>query len=396
VTWFASLGGKRVLSGRVTIPLYGPWSGDLVLAEGVTVSGATSLVIGDLTMACFARPSRSGTFAGKASSRVVGGAGGWNTVIPPKGYSLATGIKLSVILQDAASAAGERIEVATDRNIGVAWTRKQGRASRVLRLLLDGQWWVAPSGVAQTAARSSTRIASPFQLIDYKPHLGLIEISTERYSDWTPGRTFSAPTLPAVQTISSVSFVIADGKVRTQVTNSATREDRLIQEIRSIIRDEVSRLEYGTIVEYEITSAEEMAIACKPTAGSASPWPPLAKVPLKAGLLGEVNTPTVGKKCLIVFMDNDPSLYRCIGVEGPNQKTTFETSGNVEVTAGGIFKVNGGGNFVALANLVNDNFASLVASFDSHTHGTGVGPTTPPIVPVIELPPVDCVKLKTD
>ncbi len=405
MSWFASLGDKQILSGRITIPLYGTWSGDIVLAGGTTVSGATALVLGDLTMRCYARPARSGTFAGKASSRVVGGAGGWNKTIAAKGYRHASGVKLSTVLKDAASAAGEQITVSSDRVIGPRWMRKRGRASRALRMLLDGAWWVDNDGVTQTKARTATTIASPFMLTDYKPYLGLFTVSTEKFKDWMPGRRFSAPTLSGTQTISSVSLVIADGKVTLHVTNSDTAEQRLVQDIRAIVRDEMCRLENGTIVTYEITRAEEQEIDCKPVDGGTE-WPPLAGVPLFPGLLGAVVTPTVGKTCLIVFANNDPTLYRCIGVTGPNQKSTFETTGNVEVTTGGIFKVCGGADFVALAQKVDDGFAQLRSELDTlkteltaHTHGSAWGPTTNPLgpfAPGTDVPSVACTKLKTD
>lgn len=394
---YFTLGGYRAVSGRITFGMLGAWRADVVLAGETVPTGRTTLKFADVELSGTARTSRTGRFGGKSSARVVAGADGWNNVIPSKGYALDQGIKVSLILQDAATAAKETIVVAdTSSSVGPNWCRRKGRASRVLRLLLNDKWWIDDAGVTQTKTRDSSKIATPFTVIQHRPEIGEFEIATESFNNWRPGRKFQSLMMAREATISTVSIEITDGKIRLRVTDDSTPEDRLISLIRSVIRDEVARLEHGSIVEYEITRAAEMEIDCKPTAGPDSPWPPLAKVRLKAGLLGEVNTPTVGKKCLIVFMDDDPALYRCIGVEGPNQKTTFETSGNVEVTTGGIFKVCGGGNFVALANLVKANFDTVQSRFDSHTHGTGVGPTTPPIVPIASLPDVKCSKLKTD
>lgn len=394
-----TLKGKRYIQGRIVIPYWGTWTADLVLADPIKIEGASALVLGNLEMQGFSRTGRSVVYAGKSAARVVGGkAGAWNKVISPKGYSHAAGVKLKTLLQDAARACGEEIVVANDKTVGTLWGRKSMRASSVLKLLIDGEWWMGIDGVTQTSDRVTTKISSQFTILDYKPNLGQFEIATESYKDWMPGRKFSAPTLDVEHSISSVTFTIGDGKVRVTVLTDETPHERLLKEIRAIIRDEVMRLEYGSIVQYEITKAEEQKISCKPAAGADSPWPSLKDVPLKSSLMGEVVTPTEGKKCLILFMDDDPALYRCIGVEGPNAKNTWETSGNTEIACGGTFIVNGGSNFAALANLVNTNFETLATKFTAHVHGTGVGPTTPPTVPLVaasDFPSVACTKFKT-
>lgn len=391
-----TIGDKRIVSGRVTIPLFGTWSADVALAEPDKVTGSSSFVMADLTMKCFARPARAGVYAGKAANRIVGGNGGLNKIIAPKGYSHSAGVKLGSLLQDAAKAAGESIIVEKDKVIGAAWARKRCRASSVLRMLIDGKWWMDEAGVMQTKARPSTKITTPFQVIDYKPNLALIEVATESFKNWMPGRTFEFATLPSVQTISSVSFIIADGKIRTLVTTSDTQESRLIQDIRSIVRDEMFRAEFGAPIEYEITKAAENLISAKPTAGKDSPWPALADIKLAPGLFGESVTPTVGAKCRIVFLDSDPSLYRCIGIDGLSQKTTFASSGNIEATAGGIFKVNGGEDFAAHAAKVDARFDAIEQWAASVIFPTGIGPTGTAIPPLQPGSSTKCTKLKTD
>lgn len=396
---FFAVNGSRVVTGRITIPLYGAWFADLTLAvpDDFAAGDSVTITIGELSLK--GTIARSSGFSGSRSMRVIAGAAGWRKLVASKGYSLSSGVKLSLVLADAAADAGEKIVTDSDRSLGPVFTRRGNRpAERVLKDTLDGQWWIDNLGVTQTKARASTAISTPFTILNYSGAKGRFQIATEAYQDWTPGRTFQSPLLTAAQTISSVSFVAEEGKIDTVVYTTTSAEERLLQSIRSLIREEVSRLEYGTIVEYVITQAASMKVSCKPNAAN-SPWPVLADVPLKAGLIGETVTPTVGAKCLIVFMDNDPSLYRCIGIEGTSQTTSFASSGDITATPGGFFKVVGGGNFVALANLVNNNFTTLVSKFNSHTHGSGVGPTTPPVVPLVgasDFPDVSCSKLKTD
>lgn len=392
---FFSVNGERVVSGVITVPYYGPWNAELVLAvtDDHDPGSPATITLGNLTMK--GTVSRSAGFSGSRSMRIIGGAAGWRKKIAAKGYSHDAGVKLSTVLQDAASAAGEKIVVSDERIIGTAYARRNDLAESVLKHHVAGQWWIDNDGVTQTKARPSGPIASVFTVINYSGSKGRFEIATEAYADWMPGRSFSSPVLTDPQTISSVSFVAEKGAIKTIVTNTSTKEERLLQSFRSLVQDELSRLFYGPPVEYVITSADTMKINCAPV-DAASKWPPLSNVPLKPSISGEIVKPTVGGKALIVFLDNDPTQYRCISVEGTTQQTAFSTSGNFTVTVGGLFEVNGAGDFVALAQKVLSEMTSQKTAFDTHVHPTGVGPSGPPAAPFPTPGSTACTKLKTD
>ena len=390
---FLALNGFRAISGTVSIPQWGPWSADIVLATSDPLVAQATVTIGDLTLS--GTIIRMASFAGSRSARVVAGGGGWRKIIPGKGYAHDAGVKLSSVLNDAAREAGEQISVADDRSIGASYTRKKGQAGRALRLLIGSQWWIDPHGVTQTKVRDATPISSAFTVVGWSGGKGRFEIATEKYSDWMPGRTFTAPTVKTPQTISSVTLTADnDGKLRLDILAGQAREDRLTQQIRDIVRDELATHDYCAIVEYEVTKASEMKIDCKPT-DPGTGWPMLSDVPLRAGLLGEVVTPTVGKKAMLGFLNADPTRVVCVGLEGISQKSAFDSSGDIVATAGGLFKVNGAGDFVALAGLVKSRLDTIQAAFDAHVHPTGVGPSGPP-PPIGPLAAVACTKLKTD
>jgi hypothetical protein len=392
---FFAVNGERVVSGHITIPYWGPWVGELVLAvpDDADPGLPATITLGSMTLK--GTIARSAGFSGSRSLRVIAGASGWRRKIASKGYSLDAGVKLSTVLQDAASAAGEKIVVGTDRIIGSAYVRRNDLAESVLKHLVAGQWWIDNDGVTQTKDRASTPIASTFTVINYSGAKGRFDIATEAYGDWTPGRTFTSPVVNEPQTISAVSFIAEKGKITTMVTNTTSKEERLIQSIRALIQDEVSRLAYGPPVEYKITRADTMVIDCAPVDPNAS-WPSLQNVALKPSLFGETIKPTVGAKALVQFLDRDPTQYRCTSIEGVSQQTAFGSTGDVAATVGGLFKVNGASDFVALAQKVLAEANSLKTWADTHVHPTGVGPSGPPAAPSPTPNSTACTKLKTD
>lgn len=219
---FAALSGVRIFAGSLTIPLYGLWSADLSISgdEGVPDDGP--LTIGNLSMQCHVY--RQALFAGSRRCRVVGGYGGWRNTVTARQYVLNSGVKLSLVLNDAASEVGEQVNVPNDQTIGPGFVRENGPASRVLRQLAGANWYCDNDGVTQIAAWPSTRIPPPFDVINQDGGQGMIEIATEDYAAWMPGRTFVATNLDGVFTSGGVTYNFAeDGTFRLHVlTTEAT------------------------------------------------------------------------------------------------------------------------------------------------------------------------------
>lgn len=202
---WGTFAGARVISTTVTIPWYGAWSADLVLAVVTTVPPSGAFTLGDLALTGFVQ--RTASFAGSRSARLVGGFGGWQKVVPAYGYSLPSGVMLSSVLRDVAAAVGEQVNVVNDAAIGSFFVREGAPAARVLRQLAGATWWIDPSGVTQVGPRANTApITSAFDVIGWSGARGRFEIASEHLSDWTPGRTFSSPVVTAPQTISTVTI----------------------------------------------------------------------------------------------------------------------------------------------------------------------------------------------
>jgi len=215
MTSWASYAGARIVSGSVLIPLYGAMTADVHFADVTAVpSVASTLTVGDLIMAGTA--VRTAGFAGARSARLVGGAGGWRRDVLARAYDV--GVTVSMVLGDAATEVGELVAVTTDRSLG-QWVREPGPASRVLAMLAGSSWWINAAGVTQVGTpRSALPITSPFVVMSRDGASGLVQIATDTFADWMPGRTFVAPTISTPLTVKMVRHHFdREGIARTEV-----------------------------------------------------------------------------------------------------------------------------------------------------------------------------------
>jgi len=213
---YAALNGRRVVSGTLMIPYYGAWTADVVLSVADTIPTQTQLVIGDLTLTCAVYRQLSS--AGSRSARIVAGFGGWRKTIPAQAYSNPSGLRVSLLLGDAAKLVGEKVSVAQDMSVGSLFVRENAPATRVLRQLAGSLWWIDANGTTQVGPRSSAAITSAFTAVEWSGAKGRFNIATEVLSDWMPGRTFTTPNVTTAQTVAETSIALGnDGKVRLTV-----------------------------------------------------------------------------------------------------------------------------------------------------------------------------------
>lgn len=312
-----TINGASVAIATITIPYYGAWSADVTLPVDAPLASSVALVVGDMTLR--GTVVRQASFNGDMTARIVGGAAGWRKELPPKGYAHIVGVQMSTLLKDAADESGETIDVDSDRVVGIRWGRERGRGESLLRML-GVEWWIDNDGVTQTKPRDGAKISNPFTVLSYSGAQGSFEVATEAISQWTPGRTFSAPTVPDTQTISSVTIHSGnDGKLRLHVLNTDGANERLRSDLRSVIRAETPSLSYAGVWEYEI-APNPLALGlvstvdCTPTDPR---MPPLTSVPIVG--MGIVAAPATGTKCRIQFVNNDPSRPECVSLESTSE-----------------------------------------------------------------------------
>jgi hypothetical protein len=212
VSAYASLNSQQIVSASINIPYYGTWAGDVIVAGTATVpssQGGCTIVFGNLTLVGTAY--RMSSFAGSRTVRLVGGYAGWRQVVASKAYANSAGVKLSMVLRDAAGEVGEQLTLAQDTTIGPFYIRENAPAQRVLRQLAGPTWWMAMTGVTQVGPRTTTNVSTPFTVVDWNGGKGVFDIATEDNQSWMPGNTFMTDTVNEVQTI-GMTTLLSDNK----------------------------------------------------------------------------------------------------------------------------------------------------------------------------------------
>lgn len=311
--YFASVNGLQIVSGQLLIPLVGLWTADLQLASSTQVTGPATVVIGNLTLTGYVY--RSEVYGGQTSVRLVAGYGGWRTIIQQQGYGNSSGVMLSTVLNDAASACGETVNINSDTSIGNAYTRMDGVASDNLwQMVAQGfipSWYIDPTGVTQTQAWPSANVSTPFTVTEQKPDQGMIGIATEDYVSWMPGCTFSNPLLEGTYTSGGVHYVFdGEGKFRFEVLTSTTGQNRFLDPLNAVIAKQVAPTRFYGRYEYTISNPTKTTVDCAPTDSSLG-LPDLQNVPITADSVSSY-TPPDGGTCHIQFLNGQPTRPICV------------------------------------------------------------------------------------
>lgn len=146
----SDLNSLPILHGTVTLPRQGVWHAELVLEAAAPPTGTAVLRVG-AALRLRGVVERSGIFAGQVRARVVGGAGGLGTELPPRWYE---GAPRELPLRDLVEEAGERLSSSCDPGLlgevlTPGWTRLRGTAAAALARLLEGtgaSWRLLPDG----------------------------------------------------------------------------------------------------------------------------------------------------------------------------------------------------------------------------------------------------------
>lgn len=219
-TLFASLSGLPIVAMTLVLPYSGIWHADVRLDRAIDISGPQILTISDFTGVCSVL--RAVDFTGARSVRLIGGSGGWRTLVPPLQYQSHTGVPVSLVCLDAAAAVQEIPPVigpTVAPTTGPTFCRQGGAASLVLQSLFGDGWWMDQTGTVQVLPRVPTPIVAPFDLLDVRGASGIYKIASyaDVLSPWVPGAMFLAPTMTSPQPINRVCHIIDDGTLRTEV-----------------------------------------------------------------------------------------------------------------------------------------------------------------------------------
>jgi len=387
---WGSYGGERIVSATITIPMYGIWSGNVQVATDKVLDPQSSIVIGDLTLKAAAL--RSEPFAGQRRARVVGGYGGWCKLFDHPAYGNPAGLNLSTVLSDVATIVGEKIAIASDSEIGAIYMPETAAASRVLRQLAGSLWYVDSAGITQVGtARSSAAITSDFQVIDYHPELGRLEVATEILSDWMPGRTFISSTITTSKTIAAVTHNVEGGgkhRLSVLVTDSGATAtdpfepattDRLLRSIFALVRAQFPRYTYAFPWEYVVQNTDGETVDATPLDPSI-PLPEVVGAPLASSIIGENVTPAIGSVCTIVFADGNPTKPRVVGGDYLTVPQLIKIAGGGPASARVDDTVNAGYLVLTASGTVSAYFPGTTAgAVAAATAATAIGGSVVPM-----------------
>lgn len=304
----ATLNDKRITSARVQIPAWGLWYADASVDGEVSLAGAVTLKIADLTL--HGTVLSGGPQKGRSSFRIVAGAGGWGRTIPAKHYANDAGVKVAQILADAAAAAGETLNATTSEVAGPAFTRKEAPASRVLEQLAPHAWFVDELGVTRLGARpASTLTERAPRVTQVDQARATVTLAPESLAKLLPGVTVDG--LVAVD----VHHEITPKGVRTTIWGrQGAGSSRRLTALRALIEQLDPDRHFRAIWEYRVGTKEGNRWNLQPVRVSTG-MPVLRRVPVRPGVAGADADLALGSRVLVAFVNADPTAPVVVAFE---------------------------------------------------------------------------------
>jgi hypothetical protein len=215
-----TLAGNMVTALTLRVPSVGVWVADCDLDTGAEVSGAVVLEVGALSLTGTA--ARTGTHGERTLVRVVGGAGGWATVLPTKAYHADNGVKLSTVVGDIIREAGETLSGTLTGTVGIDFVRQDGPASRSIRQAIGtAAWWVGYDGATRVAERVQTEIATAYQVLSYDPRDRVATIATDAPEGIVIGSVIRTGLDTPIEVV-DLEIAVSGGALRLQAWGRAT------------------------------------------------------------------------------------------------------------------------------------------------------------------------------
>jgi hypothetical protein len=321
----ATLNGNTVTDARLFIPGWGASWHDVTINGDVTLSGAVTLVVADLTIQ---GTVMSGGPSGKGRSfyRIVAGAGGWGKELPAVSYANDAGVKLSKVFNDVASAAGEKINPASipSGTVGSYFTRPADIASRVLEQLSPSAWYVDETGTTQIGTRPASTLAATaarVTLLDLAR--GTLTLASDTIAGILPGVTVDGLTAIDVE-----HTIDPKEGLRTKLWGRAsTSASRRLSAFRAIVDQLDPDRKFRGTYEYRIVTQNGTRLNLQPVSTVVG-MPTLSNVMVRPGVAGCQAQYHLGARVIVGFVNADPGRPVVIAFEdadGPGFLSTALT-----------------------------------------------------------------------
>ncbi len=305
-----SLNGQQLLRAAVTLPSWGVGWADVVVASSEVLTGAATLELAGLELACTILPG-GGVHAGEGRYLLVCGAAGWRKALAAKAYRNAAGQRLATVLRDAATECGETLGTLDEaKRIGPGYVRVGGvEASRVLDELASEAWYVDADGVTQIGPRPAGTFTGSYVLMGSRPERRFLTIASDDLSTLLPGVTVEG------MVVASVRHELGPDGLRSHLHGVETTGDAFFSVFRRLVEWITGRTFYLGSYEYKVRSYSSGHVDIDPVRASLG-LPKLASVPVRTGIPGGGGQPAVGSSCVVRFLDGDPTMPYVADLEG--------------------------------------------------------------------------------
>jgi hypothetical protein len=319
-----TLNGSNIASAIVYVPAIGVWFADCTYVDTGDISGSATIQIGDTTLIGTIDDLHSGTFGAKTFARVVGGGGGWSTLVAERSYANDAGVKAKLVLADAARECGERLDVTSFtpgvEKLGVAYTRPKGLASVALEDAARGaDWRVDYDGITRVGARQGATTGQHL-LLSWDPSTLYAELACDSLTAIQIGAVIPASEiLPQSVTIQSLEVHITTSGLRVRAWCGESHSTPLLDTFRSLVERIVAKKLFGKY-HYRVIRMNGDRVDLQPVKRS-SGMPTLVTVSMWPGVSGFHARLTPGTECAVEFLDGDrarPIVTAFTGRGGPN------------------------------------------------------------------------------
>lgn len=342
MTGVLSLGGVRARSVRLVVPATGIWVADIRFEDVYKpASGLLPLTLGALTLQGTVDLTQSGDFALQSRITVIGGHGGWRTVLPPKPNHNDGGITKSRIINDVAASVGETVSLdpGVDGSINVDFPQAAGPASRVLEQLFPSfAWWIQPDGSTRVGTRPTKDVTSKVELIDLDPRLQFATLTADDATNLLPGCSFTDPRLSGAFVIHDVEIVAEGDKLRAFATASKNRDEELLSLFGQLQDRHTPNAAYQKgPYRYRVISMASDRVNCQIVNQKLIPaLPDLLPIGMAAspGIKAQLQP---GAIVLVDFIEGDPSMPWITGFSRPDDpgflpvSVTLDASGTMAI-----------------------------------------------------------------
>lgn len=294
-----TLNDHAVSRASLAWPAWGLWWAGVDLTDPVELTGRVSLTVGGTAFS--GTVVSGGVFNGRASYRIVAGAGGVSKALPRKGYINDAGVMVSNVLTDAARSAGESLIGAPSTRLGPHYARQDKETlGDLLQRHAAQAWYGATDGAIVLGKYPALEYAgaAPRTRVDLAG--GVIDLATDSLDGLAPGVRVDGAA-PATD----LQIDLTSERLTVRVY-FAPRTTRRLEAYRKIIRAAFPSLAYLGVWEYRVVTQSDERLNLQPMR-VASRMPDLRGVPVRPGCAGYKSLVQPGELVLVCFADGDPS-----------------------------------------------------------------------------------------